>query len=335
LLPPSCSVLQDFRLEDFKVLATVERVVSLSRSVFFHPDRIGSAILEWGHHLRSCPSWDHPCHYFDGTEDSARWIFTLDVLNHCFWPDPGEPAWTIIYQGEPYSGYWGLAASLKRACEQGLPITDPHFLSGISAADLSGIFSGQGTIPMFEDRLNNLRETGSIILSELGGDIMSLLHAASGSAVRLVHNIVSHFPSFRDEALYRTGVVYFWKRAQIFVSDIFTAFGGKGCGEFHDMERLTAFADYKLPQVLRELGVISYDSELARRIDALEYLPAGSEEEVEIRAMTIWAVEQLKKAFGEHGRELGSPEVDSWLWRLGQSDVFRKHPYHRCRTIYY
>jgi len=322
-------------LQDFKVFAAVERVVSQSRSVFFHPDRIGPAIYEWGHHLGTCSSWDHPCHFFDGTSESARWIFTLDVLNHCFWPDRGEPAWTVIYDGEPYSGYWGLAASLKRAREQGFSITDPHFLSSISAGDLSEIFSGQGRIPMFEDRLKNLREAGSIILSELGGDIMSLLRAASGSAVRLVCEVVSHFPSFRDEALYRNGKVYFWKRAQIFASDIFTAFGGKGCGEYHDMERLTAFADYKLPQVLRELGIISYDRGLASRIDAMELLQAGSEEEVEIRAMTVWAAEQLRKAFREHGRKLTSPEVDSWLWQLGQFDTFRKRPYHRCRTIFY
>jgi hypothetical protein len=101
------------------------------------------------------------------------------------------------------------------------------------------------------------------------------------------------------------------------------------------MERLTAFADYKLPQVLRELGVISYSQGLASRIDAMECLQAGCEEEVEIRAMTVWAVEQLRKGFQERGRSLTSPLVDNWLWQLGQMDVFRKRPYHRCRTIYY
>ncbi len=219
--------------------------------------------------------------------------------------------------------------------EQGFPVTDPHFLSGISASDLNEIFSGQGRIPMFEDRLRNLREAGSIILSELGGDVMSLLHAASGSAVQMVYKTVSHFPSFRDEAFYRGGRVYFWKRAQIFASDISTAFSGKGWGEYRDMERLTAFADYKLPQVLRELGIISYNQGLASRIDDMEYLQAGSGEEVEIRAMTVWAVEELRKGFHEHGLKLTSPQVDSWLWQLGQLYAFRKRPYHRCRTIFY
>ena len=322
-------------MSDFQVLVSVERVVAQSRSVILHPDRIGPAVLKWGHMVSPFPSWVHPCHFFDDTQDSVRWIFTLDVLNHCFWPEPGEEVWTVIYNGEPYSGYWGLAASLKRAHERGLPITHPHFLSGIGGRELAEIFSGRGRIPMFDQRLKNLREAGSIILSELGGDIISLVDAASGSCTGLAGRIVSHFPSFRDEALYRGETVYFWKRAQIFASDLFTAFGGKKWGAFSDTERLTAFADYKLPQVLRELGIISYQPGLAARVDAMEHLRPGCEEEVEIRAMTVWAVEELRKGFRESGRELTSPMVDNWLWHLGQMDTFRNRPFHRCRTIFY
>lgn len=318
-----------------RVLASAERVVAQSRSVILHPDRIGPAISTWGDALGPSSSWQHPCHFFDGTELSVRWIFTLDLLNHSFWPDPGEPVWTVIYNGRPYSGYWGLAAALKLAQEQGFPVTDPHFLAQISESDLAQILSGNCTIPMFEERLKNLREAGRIILSESGGDVISLFRAACGSAVRLVDQVVSRFPSFRDEALYRNDRVYFWKRAQILASDVFTAFGGNAWGKFDDIEQLTAFADYKLPQVLRELGVISYIPELAARVDALEHLEPGSEEEIEIRAMTIWAVEELRKGFRKLGREITSSRIDNWLWQLGQQDAFRKRPFHRCRTIYY
>lgn len=322
-------------MQDFEVLSSVKRVVSRSRSVFFHPDRIDPAISEWGSRLDAPPSWEHLCHFFDGGEETVRWIFTVDLLNHCFWPDPGEPVWTVFYRDVPCSGYWGLAASIKRALETGFPVTDPLYLSRIGAKDLEEIFAGQGRIPMFEDRLRNLREAGSIILGELGGDVLTLFRSASGSAVDLVRAVASFFPCFRDDVLYHGSRVYFWKRAQIFAWDVFAAFGGKNWGEFHDIGRLTAFADYKLPQVLREMGVISYSGELAARIDAGEYLPAGSEEEVEIRAMTVSAVEELKRGFERSGRELTSTRVDNWLWQLGQLDAFRKHPYHKCRTIYY
>ncbi len=327
------------------VLSSVERAAAKSGSVLFHPDRIEPAISRWGHTVPESMSWEHPCHFFDGSEETVRWIFTLDILNHCFWPDRGNPAWSVLYKGEAYSGYWGLASALKRARESGVPVSEPGFLSTIGESELRQILSFHGPgdrgpgsgeeIPMFSERLKNLREAGSIILSGLGGDITALLHAASGSAERLACLIVSHFPSFRDEAAYKGEKVFFWKRAQIFVSDVFAAFGGKQWGKFEDMDRLTAFADYKLPQVLRELGILSYRPELATRIEAMEHLEAGSQEEVEIRAMTVWAVERLREEFLRRGKTLTSPQIDGWLWGLGQMDNFRKHPYHRCRTIYY
>jgi hypothetical protein len=320
---------------ELPVLSSVSLVLSRCRHVYFHPEPIASALAQWGHLLNPAASYDHPCHFFDGTEETLRWIFTLDVLNHCFWPDPGQPVWTVPYRGKTYSGYWGLAASLKRAMESGFPITDPQYLSRISAKDLTRIFAGEGMIPLFNERLYNLREAGSIILSSWGGDITSLFDAASGSAMHLVSQIVASFPSFRDESLYHGQRVYFWKRAQILASDVYHAFNGNKWGDFHDVSGLTAFADYKLPQVLRELGIISYHPRLAARIDALAYLQAGSAEEVEIRAATVWAVERIKIAFQTLGRAVSSADIDNWLWQLGQFDDFRTRPYHRCRTIYY
>lgn len=358
---------QDFSPE-LPVLASCEKVASRAALVFMHPEKIEAAVLKWGHLLDSENAWEHPCHFFDGTEKTARWIFTLDVLNHCFWPEAGKPAWTVRFGNEDYSGYWGLAASLKRAMEEGFPVTDPAWLSRIAESDLHSIFSYlpeseiKGTenlppasgplisenpetsaflahgsrIPLFSERLRNLREAGSVILSEHGGDIVSLLDKVERSAVRLVKSIVHHFPSFRDEAVYSGAPVFFWKRAQIFAADLHAAFSGKGLGQFKDIQALTAFADYKVPQVLRELGIISYRPELAEKIDGLSYLHSGSVEEVEIRAMTVVAVERIKESIRpESEYPVTSAEIDSWLWRLGQMDEFRKHPYHRCRTIFY
>ena len=310
----------------FPVLDSVESVVSQSQWVRFHPEPLKPAVAEWGHLLEPHCAWQHPCHFFDGSEETVRWIFVLDLLNHCFWPDVGSPVWTVNYQGESWSGYWGLAAALKNAIEQGHSIT---------AEDLRGIFAGEGEIPLFAQRLANLREAGAVLRSRFDGEIVRLVDAARGSAVHAVRAVVEAFPSFRDEACHRGMTVYFWKRAQIFVADLYQAFAGKDWGAFRDVERLTAFADYKLPQVLRQLGVIAYHPDLARRVDQMELLPAGSEEEVEIRATTIWAVEALREAFQEAGIAAISMQVDQWLWRLGQLEAFRDRPYHRCRTIFY
>ncbi|MGV8073247.1 MAG: queuosine salvage family protein [Syntrophobacteraceae bacterium] len=301
----------------------------------FHSDLIDSFLAQWVIVSGSPSSWQHPCHFFDDTAETVRWIFVLDILNHCFWPDVGETTWTIQYQGESYSGYWGLAGSLKRAMESGVPITDAEFIANLAIEDLREIFSGEGEMPMLGERLRNLREAGRVLQSRWSGDIVKLVEGSRASAVKLASEIVSSFPSFRDEAIYHGKKVYFWKRAQIFVSDLCHAFAGERWGCFHDIQELTAFADYKLPQVLRALGLISYSAELAEKIDSRKKLKSGCEEEIEIRAITILAVEELKEGFMHLGTEATSAEIDNRLWQLGQLEPFRKKPYHRCRTIFY
>ncbi|MBC7357954.1 MAG: hypothetical protein H5U10_05360 [Desulfacinum sp.] len=323
-------------MEDFPVLPSVRAVVETARWVRFHPEAVEPAVEGWGGGINRAGGWEEPFHYADGTEETARWIFVLDVLNHCFWPDPGEPVWGVQLEGEFYSGYAGLAAALKKAYLKGFPITDARYLARMPEEDLRAIFSGTGSIPLFEERLRNLREAGRVLLERWGGDVVRLIEAAEGSACRLASLCAREFPSFRDQAELDGRTVYFWKRAQIFAADLAAAFRGKGLGAFRDLERLTAFADYKLPQVLRELGVLEYAPELAGKVDRRELLAPGSREEVEIRALTVWAVERLKEAFLEKtGRRVTASQVDHWLWSLGQQPPFRKRPYHRCRTIYY
>ena len=58
---------------------------------------------------------------------------------------------------------------------------------------------------------------------------------------------------------------------------------GKGLGSFDDMDELTMFADYRVPQLLRDAGVMVYSDHLAAIVDNCTELLAGSEEETQIR----------------------------------------------------
>lgn len=98
---------------------------------------------------------------------------------------------------------------------------------------------------------------------------------------------------------------------------------------------LTAFADYKLPQVLRHIGVLRYTGDLSERVDRGILLESGSPEEVEIRANTLWAVELIRRKLRESGNNLRAFEIDWILWNLGQEERFRAKPYHRTVTIFY
>jgi hypothetical protein len=101
------------------------------------------------------------------------------------------------------------------------------------------------------------------------------------------------------------------------------------------MEELTAFADYKLPQVLRHVGALIYSQGLAGKVDLMMPLEPGSEEEIEIRANTVWAVELICQEIKRLGNEVRASEIDWLLWNLGQDDEFRAKPYHRTVTTFY
>lgn len=100
-----------------------------------------------------------------------------------------------------------------------------------------------------------------------------------------------------------------YKRAQIFVADLWGAFKGQNYGEFHDIKSITIFADYIVPAVLRELGILKYGSNLSCSIDSSSEIVPGSEEEVEIRACSVYAVEKMRELINKKfGKQVGTSE---------------------------
>jgi len=321
------------------VLSSTRQVVEQGENVWINPEQIEALCQRWVEEdaqqsTLTNPQWDARYHFFDATERSVNWLLVLDALNFCFWAEREQKRWTIEYQGQVLNGYWAEAAALKRAAEENIPLWDAQFLSTISEKTITHIFRGEGAIPLLEQRVANAREIGCQLLEHYEGQFSHMIEQAQGSAVKLASSLVQHFPSFNDTALYRTHTIRFYKRAQICVADLYSAFGAQQWGAFHDIGQLTIFADYKLPQVLRHANVLEYQTTLAERVDNRELIAAGSEEEVEIRAATIWACELLRRAMQEYGHFITAADIDLRLWQMGQQSA-EMRPYHRTRTIYY
>jgi len=105
----------------------------------------------------------------------------------------------------------------------------------------------------------------------------------------------------------------------------------KGSGRrITNTDRLTAFADYRLPQILRHYGALVYASALAESVDNCREIKAGSRDEIEIRAATVQAVERMRRRLVGHT----AAEIDNALWLLSQQVADLK-PHHRTRTINY
>lgn len=331
--------------DDLGVLSSTRWVVEHATHAWINRDKlqhVSNKFLET-YTPTAEPVWYDRFHFHDGTERTVNWLLVLDALNFCFWAEKGQPRWRIDYHGEILDGYWAEAAALTRAVEEGFALWHAEYLSTMSRADLAHIFrsipaaggSAGVTIPLFESRLAHVHEVGRVLLERYGGQFAHAVEQAEGSAVKLALRLAQDFTSFRDVASFRGHEIRFFKRAQICVADLYGAFGGKRWGAFTDLAKLTIFADYKLPQVLRHYGVLEYDPGLAERVDNQELLEPGGGEEVELRAATIWACELLRREMSQaSGRVITAVEIDQLLWYLGQN-TSEMRPYHRTRTIYY
>ncbi len=276
------------------------------------------------------------------------WILVLDALNFCFWGQGTDPAfrWRVEWRGELVDGYVALVAALTTAVENGVPLHDARFLANVDDDTVEAILApaeGHALIPLFHHRVWNLRELGSGLLDlDSESPATTLIQQADGSAIALIEDVVQRFPSFHDVATWPRGdtglpgnEVRFYKRAQIFAGDLAGGLQGSPLGVFHDIHTLTAFADYKVPQMLRELGILRYAPGLAAIIEAREHIPAGSLAEIEIRAGTIWGVELLRQALRGRGRRVSAHELDWLLWTQAQELPGLTYPYHLTPTIYY
>ncbi len=267
-------------------------------------------------------------------ERDLQTIFVEDAVNFCFWASKGQSKWQIELPdgGKTEGGWFGLQACFERALLEHVPIFEADHLAQLNRTDAEHFFRGVGgvTIPLLDERINNLRETGKILLEKFDGQFSNVVQTANGDAIELVKIIAKNFPSFRDVSQFDGIEVSFLKRAQICANDTIRILKDHH-QNMAGLELLTAFADYKLPQILRMFGVLQYEPSLAKRIDIYEEIPHDSREEIEIRAATIWAVELLR----QRTPHLTASDIDNTLWLLSQDIQNEAKPYHRTRTIYY
>jgi hypothetical protein len=319
----------------WEVLDTAKNVAEKSRQIRIDTQAIVRFSRKLVEDHTQVPPWSYLYHFCDKSEDTVPYLLVLDSLNFCFWPASGRDTWKILYESNQISGYYALAASLKEAVESGTPITNAEYLATLSLDELKKILSGRGELQLLEHRVKILNELGKLLIAEYGGQAHKLVESAGNSAVNLVWLLVEKLASFRDVAEYLGHKVFFYKRAQIFAADLYGTFAGKKWGNFTDINKLTAFADYKLPQVLRHLGILGYSTSLDRKVNQKILLDPKSPEEVEIRANTIWAVELIRQELEQMGKYLRAFEIDWILWNLGQDPTFKAKPHHRTVTIFY
>ncbi|GAA5817421.1 hypothetical protein MFLAVUS_010967 [Mucor flavus] len=298
----------------------------------------------------STKTWnEHPLHPKVADCRTVDWIFLIDLLNFSFWSDldvsdksvPHPDRYAVTYDGVSYTGYWSLCAAINRALDNGIPITNPKYYgSEASDEELAEVFRSdtKEPAPMLAERIRVMREAGKVLCEKFDGSFINCILEAKHSASKLLDIIIENYGSFNDVHDFHGRKVFILKRAQILIADIWACFDGESYGEFYDIDSITMFADYRVPQALYQLGLLRYSPALIKRLEKREYFPSGSEDEVEIRGNSIWAVELARQRIEEidPSLKINAILIDFYIWDMAKEIQDQMTvPTHCTRSCFY
>lgn len=293
-------------------------------------------------------------------------LLYFEVIDYSFWPNPTTGSlqkWTVQTSSGPLDGSVALLYLLIQNFQHN-PTLD---FSTFSDADFyhffhpaNSITAGNPTseIPLLAERSQTLRETSRILHEKLNNNFYAAIQNFTTDE-QLFHFLITTFPSFRDQRTYApkttpqnaqtstSGItatpaaagniatpptpktIHFYKLAQLLTSDLLFV-------RHHledipvDASNLPGCADYKIPQTLRTLNLISYDKELSALVDSQRLIPENSPYEVEIRAATVSAIAFLHNELPQF-----SPiQINDYLF-LASRNLPKKQPYHLTRNTNY
>ena len=309
----------DIRAACARVAAEADHVHLRAERVAPYADALASETL-------TPPDYDTEHHFWGEPDAVLAYLVTLDAVNF------GSGYFPFLNKRPGMSGYFTVASHLKDHFEQRGALSAAE-LATLTLADCAALFHQPldnevqlELITLFTRALNDL---GTWLHLRFQDNFFKLIEAADGSAATLAQ-LLTEMPFFQDVSTYKGFQVPLYKRAQITASDLALAFEGEEYEAFHDLDALTIFADNLVPHVLKVDGVLRYAPGLEARITRSEPIPAGSPEEVELRAVALHAVECLADHLNVSPRNL-----DILLWNRGQEVRYRTIPRHRTRTVFY
>lgn len=261
-------------------------------------------------------------------KNRANFLFLLNSISFSYW---WSPKWKIDFHGEELDWVFWMVSVFSKAIENNFKILDAKYISNISEKDFTEILKWSIEIPLFQERLKILREVWKVLLEKFDWSFENVIKSSNNDSEKLLQIILENFPSFKDEAIYKGKKVYFFKRAQLLISDIYHLINHS----LTNMDKITAFADYKIPFILRRLWILEYSKGLADKIDDQIEIKKWSNEEIEIRSNTIWAIELMKQKLQIKFPEIQLININDNIWLASQKKLENDKPYHLTRTTAY
>lgn len=323
------------------VLASVAGIVEETDHVRTSMEAI-ERVADWMAFESFAPPAGGPAGPFDWGDDPDRLIDATMLkasLDFAFTDFDTGVKFEVDYLGRRWSDSEAMFACLHRALAQGIPLLEGGYLSGVARSDLGAIFEGNIEMPMLDERVEILHGVGERLVADYQGRFHTFVRScpdrmyADGEGV--LERLVVEFPRFEDVSDYHGRDVVIYKLAQLALWSLHLAVGERGGFALRDLDHMTAFADYIVPVGLRLMGILEYSTELEERINGGDHIPRDSNEEIEIRAHTVYATALLTEAMNDRrgeGRSLVIPEIDFRLWSAYHTTTW---PHHLTRTVMY
>lgn len=190
-------------------------------------------------------------------DNLVRLIFLFNTINFCFWAEKDKPKWSVMVDGKKLDGSTALFRVLEEKLVQNSDFTIGENLKKINLSDLKILLKGNVEIPMLDERLRYLNDVGHTLCEKYDGDFMNVFNLCDYDAKKLLIIVADNFSCFKDESTYKGSRIGFYKRAQLnvkMISDVYFLLNSK---ILNNLDFLTAFADYKVPQILRTFRYIT------------------------------------------------------------------------------
>ncbi len=255
-------------------------------------------------------------------EKIINFLLFFEAIDYSFW---GEPKWQVETKEGLKDGSDALLYVMLNYVKDKKEVD----FSNLTIEDFKQILKGNIEIPLLEERYNTLIEISKIVKEKMNDNFYNYIKDITNDN-ELFSLIISNFPSFKDERVYKEEKVYFYKLAQLLTSDILHI-RAKLEGIKVSYSNLIGCADYKIPQTLRALEIIRYNDELSKIIDSKKEIEVNSLYEIEIRASQIVVLEYIKNKL----KNIDSIDINDFLFLYSKQIKAKAKPYHLCRNTNY
>lgn len=256
------------------------------------------------------------------TQTIVNFLLIFESIDFSFW---GNPKWEIKIDNTVLDGSIALMYCLLKYIKKNG--TD---LSNLSEEEFAILLKGNTEIPLLNERYKIIKELSKIVKEKMNGNFYGYIKEINIDK-KLFEVIIENFPNFKDERIYNNKKIYFYKLAQLLTSDILHIKEIKD-GTKVDYSHLVGCADYKIPQVLRGLGILIYDNELSNIIDNNIEIKENSEYEVEIRANMITVISNINSILKYKYNQI---DINDYVFMKKKNKLLTGKPYHLTRSINY